>query len=96
MSDEAFEFPVGLWARTVFDFAISYNFGPYPDDLTVDCLMPLYCARTAYFVKKTADMTTFEAEIEVEQGAETFEALKQYLIYFWQAAWKNNMLRKSG
>ncbi|MBN2169395.1 MAG: glycosyl transferase family 2 [Actinobacteria bacterium] len=89
MSDEAFEFPGGLWARTVYDFAIAYNFGPYPGDLTVDCLMPLYCGRTAHFVKKTLDMTTFEAEIKVEQGAETFEALKEYLVYYWQAAKKN-------
>lgn len=31
-------------------------------------------------------MTSFEAEIEVERTAETFEALKDYLRYYWREA----------
>lgn len=90
LSDEAFEMSGGLWARIVYDFAISYNFGPFPSELTVDSLMPLYCGRTAHFVKKTEHMSSFEAEIEVERGAETFEALKEYLVYHWQNAGQKN------
>jgi hypothetical protein len=52
----------------------------------VDALTPLYCARTAHFVIRTREMTSFEAEIEVERTAETFEALKDYLRYHWVQA----------
>jgi glucosylglycerate synthase len=86
LSDEDFEFTSGLWVRIVYDFAISYNFGPVRCDAVVDALTPLYCARTAHFVRKTEHMTSFEAEIEVERTAETFESLKDYLRYYWGQA----------
>jgi glycosyltransferase involved in cell wall biosynthesis len=85
-ADDDFEFPSGLWVRTVYDFAIAYSFGRFSCDAVVDALTPLYCARTAYFVKKTEDVSSYEAEIEVERTAETFEALKDYLRYFWNKA----------
>ncbi|HEY5503426.1 MAG TPA: cell wall biosynthesis glycosyltransferase [Candidatus Anoxymicrobiaceae bacterium] len=86
LSDEDFEFPSGLWVRSVYDFAIAYNFGPLDCDTVVDSLTPLYCARTAHFVKKTEELSSYEAEIEVERTAETFEALKDYLRYYWNEA----------
>jgi hypothetical protein len=81
-----FEFSSGLWVRIVYDFAIAFNFGPVRCEAVVDALMPLYCARTAHFVLKTIDMTSFEAEIEVQRSAETFEVLKDYLRYYWKEA----------
>jgi hypothetical protein len=81
-----FEFSSGLWVRLVYDFAIAYAFGTVPCDRVVDALTPLYCARTAHFVKKTEELTSFEAEIEVERTAETFEALKDYLRHYWAEA----------
>lgn len=86
LADEDFEFASGLWVRIVYDFAIAHNFGPFDPETVVDALLPLYCARTAHFVKKTGELTSFEAEIEVERTAETFEALKDYLRYYWERA----------
>ncbi len=86
MSDEEFEFASGIWVRTVYDFAIGYNFGPFKKEALVDAMLPLYCARTAHFVRKTEDLTSFEAEIEVERTAEAFEALKEYLRFYWREA----------
>jgi glycosyltransferase involved in cell wall biosynthesis len=86
LSEGRFEFSSGLWVRLVYDFAIAYSFGAVPCDRVVDALTPLYCARTAHFVKKTEDLTSFEAEIEVERTAETFEALKEYLRHYWVKA----------
>ena len=88
LPDETFEFSSGLWVRIAYDFAVAYNFGPLKKEVVVDALIPLYCARTAHFVKKTAELTSFEAEIEVERTAETFEALKDYLRYYWKEAEK--------
>jgi len=84
LPDDQFEFTSGLWVRLVYDFAIAYSFGPVGCDAVVDALTPLYCGRTAHFVKKTEHLTSFEAEIEVERTAETFEALKDYLRHYWQ------------
>jgi len=86
LSDEEFEFTCGLWVRVVYDFAIFCNFGPLDPDVVVDALTPLFCAYTAHFVRKTEHLTSFEAEIEVERTAETFEALKEYLRYYWSLA----------
>jgi glucosylglycerate synthase len=86
--EDMFEFSSGLWVRIVYDFAIAFNFGPVRCDAVVDALMPLYCARTAHFVLITMDMSSFEAEIEVQRGAETFEVLKDYLRYYWKEAEK--------
>jgi glucosylglycerate synthase len=86
LADEEFLFAGGLWARVVYDFAIAYNFGPLDCGLVVDSLIPLYCARTAHFVKKTSGISSYEAEMEVEHAAETFEALKDYLRFYWRSA----------
>jgi hypothetical protein len=81
-----YEFSSGLWVRSVYDFAVAYNFGPLECDDVVGALMPLFCARTAHFVKKTEGLTSFESEIAVERTAETFEALKDYLRFYWEKA----------
>jgi len=86
MSDEEFEFSSGLWVRVVYDFAIAFHFSELDRDTVLEALKPLYCARTAYFVKKTEDISSYEAEIEVEGNAETFEAMKDYLRYYWNDA----------
>ena len=86
LREAEYEFSSGLWVRSVFDFAIAYNFSPMECGEVVDALVPLYCARTAHFVRKTEDLTSFEAEIEVERMAESYEALKDYLRFFWQKA----------
>jgi glycosyltransferase involved in cell wall biosynthesis len=88
LPEDDFQFSSGLWVRCVYDFAIAFNFGPVAGELIVDALIPLFCARTAHFVMKTADLTSFEAEIEVERTAETFEALKDYVRYYWNEAKK--------
>lgn len=86
LPDEDFEFANGLWVRIVYDFSIAHAFGAPGADSVVDALLPLYCARTAHFVKKTRDLTSFEAEIEVERTAEVFEVLKDYLRFYWEQA----------
>ncbi len=85
-TDEDFEFSAGLWVRLVYDFAVTYNFAPLDCNQVVDALVPLFCARTAHFVRKTEDLSSFESEIEVERTAETYEALKDYLRFYWDLA----------
>jgi len=86
LGDEEFEFSVGLWVRVLYDFAIAYNFSSISRDVILGALLPLFCARTAHFVRKTRALTSYESEIEVERTAEAFETLKDYLIYYWEKA----------
>ncbi len=83
---EMLPFSAGLWARVVYDFAVAYNYSHIDGPFVVKALLPLYCARTADFVMRTAEKNSFEAELDVEQGAEVFEALKGYLIQRWNQA----------
>jgi hypothetical protein len=49
----------------------------------IDLMTPLYFARVASFVNRTLDMSNIEAEKVVEQQAEVFENMKDYLIKRW-------------
>ena len=46
-------------------------------------MTPLYFARVASFVRKSWDMSSFEAENLVEEQAAKFEGQKDYLIKMW-------------
>ncbi len=82
-----FSYPDQLWARTVYDFAVAYNFlEEYPRGEMVEALVPLYCAKTAAFRFRTANLGTLEAEQLVQQGADEFELLKPYLLDRWRKA----------
>ena len=49
-------------------------------------MTPLYFARIASFVNRTAEMSTGEAEGVVEEQALVFEEMKGYLLDRWDAA----------
>lgn len=85
LSQDAYGFPVDLWARVVFDFAVAYNHGIEgltPDEM-LDSMTGLYYGRTAGFVKTTWDMTTAQAEEVVNAQAKAFMRLKPYLVGRW-------------
>lgn len=80
-----FSFPLDLWVKTVYDFALACNKnieGLSPDEV-VQIMTPLYYGRTASFVIESQDMTTEEAENLIEDLSITFEKLKPYLIKRW-------------
>lgn len=86
-AEKVFRFPLKLWARSVYDFAVAYNFSPtVAPDAVVAALIPLYYGRTASFVLETEVMVSIETERCVEKTAETFEAEKLYLIDRWDRA----------
>jgi hypothetical protein len=85
MDINLFEMPVDLWVRSLYDFAVAYNFiqeGVNKLDI-LDALVPVYYAITASFVRKTRNLETHEAEEIVFQHTHTFERLKPYLIERW-------------
>jgi glycosyltransferase involved in cell wall biosynthesis len=84
MKESVFAFPTDLWARILYDLAISYRDAMCDLDLTMDSLIPLYFGRTFSFVKKTKRMSTRQAEDAIEEDCMTFEMTKPYLIQRWK------------
>ncbi len=84
LKEEHFNFPVDLWARLLFDIAISYRDAVVDRDLMMESLIPLYFGKTLSFVKKTASMSIAQAEEVIEDECMVFETTKPYLVKRWK------------
>ncbi|MBW1797163.1 MAG: glycosyl transferase [Deltaproteobacteria bacterium] len=84
MKETEFNFPTDLWARLLFDMAVSYRDEPVDRDLMMDSLIPLYFGRTLSFVKRTKSMSIKQAEEAIEEDCTTFEMTKPYLLMRWK------------
>ncbi len=72
-----------LWARIVYDAAISYHKGVMPREHLLKAFTPLYLGRTASFVLDTQGLTSAEAEGRIEMLCHAFEKDKSYLVSKW-------------
>ncbi len=86
LKEEHFNFPVDLWARLLFDIAVSYRDAIVDRDLMMESLIPLYFGKTLSFVKKTASMSIAQAEGVIEDECMVFETTKPYLVKRWKAS----------
>ncbi len=80
---QAFRIPDELWARLVYDAAISYHRQVLPREHLLKAFTPLYLGRTATFVLETQGLTSAEAEGRVETVCQAFERQKPYLLERW-------------
>jgi hypothetical protein len=80
---QAFRIGDDLWARIVYDAAVSYHRQVMPWDHLLKALTPLYLGRTATFVLETQALTSAEAEGRIEALCRVFEQRKAYLIERW-------------
>ncbi|MGH7233791.1 MAG: glycosyltransferase [Nitrospiraceae bacterium] len=81
---QAFRIAEDLWARLVYDAAVSFHRGVLPQDHLLKALTPLYLGRTASFVLETQGLTSLEAEDRIETLCQAFERNKSYLIQRWK------------
>ena len=84
LKEKEFNFPTDLWARVLFDTAVSYGKSGIDPDETMDSLIPLYFGRTLSFVRRTRKMSIKQAEEAIETDCETFEMTKPYLLQRWE------------
>jgi len=84
LKEMEFNFPTDLWARLLFDTAVSYGDVSVKPDEIMDSLIPLYFGRTLSFVKRTKKMSIKQAEEAIENDCETFEMTKPYLLQRWK------------
>jgi hypothetical protein len=82
--DDDFRFPLSLWTVTVYDFAIAYHEKVIHREHLLKSLMPLYLGRTASLVLETRRGGADEVQHVVEQGCQTFELMKPYLVDRWR------------
>jgi hypothetical protein len=83
MKKPVFDFPTDLWARILFDSAVSYRDRVCDLDLLIDSLLPLYSGKTFAFVKKTSRLSARQAEEAIEEDCMVFEMTKPYLVQRW-------------
>jgi glycosyltransferase involved in cell wall biosynthesis len=81
--DRAFRFPLQLWTRVVYDYALAYHKRKLPLEHLLKSLTPLYLGKTASFVMEVEDMGQEEAEGEIEKLCREFEHNKEHLINNW-------------
>jgi len=74
-----FNFPAELWARIVYDFAVSYKNWEKDKQKLVSMMTPLYYGRVAAFCREVEGLDAEGAEKVVEKQAQAFEDLKPYL-----------------
>jgi len=83
MEKPVFDFPTDLWARILFDSAVSHRDRVCDLDLMIDSLLPLYFGKTFAFIKKTNRMSARQAEEAIEEDCTVFEMTKPYLVKRW-------------
>jgi glycosyltransferase involved in cell wall biosynthesis len=80
---EGFEFPTGLWAKVLYDFAVAYKNQLIPRDELIQVLIPLYHGKTLSFVLETQAMNNQQVEELIEDQCLQFEKAKPYLVERW-------------
>jgi glycosyltransferase involved in cell wall biosynthesis len=83
LPSECFEFPTGLWAKVLYDFAIAYKIREVPRDDLVAALVALHYGKTLSYVLETQAMNTQQVEEFIEDQCVQFEKTKSYLLERW-------------
>ncbi len=81
--DQEFRFPLSLWTRIVYDYALAYHKRKLPREHLLKSLTPLYLGKTASFVMETEKMEQHAAEEQIENLCGEFEKNKIHLIHNW-------------
>ena len=84
LSDQAFSFPLDLWVRVIYDFAVAYHKGSVHREHLLKSMIPLYLARVASFVKENGESSAGEVEENIESLCKAFEEMMPYLIERWR------------
>ena len=79
-----FRFPLGLWTRIVYDYAVAYHKRLMSSEHLIKSLIPLYLGKTASFVIEAEDMDQEGAEAGIEKLCTEFEEQKEYLVNKWR------------
>ena len=82
--DAEFFFSDELWARLMYDLALTARGDTMDMDKLIAALVPIYFARVASLVLEAREMTTQQAETLVERQARAYEAAKSDFAARWR------------
>lgn len=83
-SSEPFNMPDDLWARIIYDYAISFHNKIMSVEHILKTLTPLYLGKVASLVTDMAASSANEVEERLEALCQAFEKQKSYLIERWE------------
>ena len=83
MEDRYIEMPSQLWARILFDFAVSYRDRIADGETLMNALSPIYSGKSLSYVRATEGMGIGQAEEHIEAECLAFEESKPYLLEKW-------------
>ena len=84
LGDDDFHFPVGLWTRVIYDYALAFHKRRLPVEQLIKSMTPLYVGKTVSFILQAKDMGQQDAEAEIEKLCMEFENNKDYLASNWK------------
>ena len=84
LGDREFRFPLTLWTRVIYDYALAYHKKKLPVEHLIKSLTPLYLGKTASFILEVEQLGQHEAEAEIEKLCQAFESSKEYLVTNWK------------
>jgi len=84
MEDVKFHFPMALWTRIIYDYAIAFHQKRLPAEHLLKSLLPLYIGKTVSFVLQVGPMEAHEAETEIDKLCLEFEHGKDFLCTCWK------------
>jgi len=84
LGDREFQFPLALWTRVIYDYAIAFHNKKLPIEHLIKSLTPLYLGKTASFILEVEQMGQEEAEAAIEKLCQEFEINKEYLTASWK------------
>jgi len=85
LSEDGFEYPAELWARTVYEFAAAYHKTVIGQDHIVQALVPLFRGRAFTFLTENREASAEQVESNIEAVCHAFEQQKPYLLELWNA-----------
>jgi glycosyltransferase involved in cell wall biosynthesis len=77
LDDGEFDFPLNLWTRIIYDYAIAFHKKKLPREHLIKSLTPLYVGKTASFILAAEHMEGLEADAEIERHCMEYDSNKE-------------------
>jgi len=84
LGEAGFRYPPELWARTVYEFAATYQKSVISRDHIIQALAPLFRGRVFTFLMENRNASADDVENNIESLCLEFERLKPYLLQIWK------------
>ena len=84
LGEEEFQYSSELWAKTIYEFAASYQRSVISRDHIIQALAPLFRGRACAFVTENRNASADDVENNIEGLCLEFERLKPYLLQIWK------------